>query len=248
MALHDLDLGGAGRPHPRPGLRRASLVERSDGTGSGGRGPGPGTGRTGAPSPRPCAGLVSSDAVLRVLVYRPGSLAPDHGDGTDDLRRRAHRQLLAECGGDACDVEVTVGAGHPASQLLEVAASTDLLVLGRRRHGGEHATYLGPVARAVLPGRSAPCCWAAEPTETHTHQEPTMHVAELMTTPPVTTRGDAASPRCWPSWCATASPRCRSSTTPAGWRVCSARPTSSGAGSRTATGRRDGPVRARAPT
>lgn len=94
-------------------------------------------------------------AVLRVLVCRPGSLATDHGADTDDLRRRAEA-LLSECGGDACEAEVTVGSGHPASRLREVAAATDLLVLGRRPHAGEHATYLGPVARAVLP-------WAASP-------------------------------------------------------------------------------------
>lgn len=104
-------------------------------------------------------------AVLRVLVCRPGSLAPDHGDETDDLRHRAHA-VLADCGGDACDVEVTVGAGHPASQLLEMAASTDLLVLGRRRHGGEHATYLGPVALAVLSRAVCPVLLGSpEPTE-----------------------------------------------------------------------------------
>ncbi|ANH39183.1 Universal stress protein family protein [Nocardioides dokdonensis FR1436] len=94
-------------------------------------------------------------AVLRVLVYRPGSLAPDRGEGTDDLRRRA-RAVLADCGGDACDVEITMGAGHPASQLLEVAASTDLLVLGRRRRGDDHPTYLGPVALAVLSRAACP--------------------------------------------------------------------------------------------
>ena len=94
-------------------------------------------------------------AVLRVLVNRPGSLAPDPAEGLDELRRRAH-EVVTECGGDACDVEVSVVEGHPASGLLAAARSADLLVLGRREHRGGPATYLGPVARAVLPWAECP--------------------------------------------------------------------------------------------
>lgn len=94
-------------------------------------------------------------AALRVLVCRPGSLAPDPTDSDDVLRRRA-LAALDEAGGDACDVEVDVSSGHPASQLLEATTTADLLVLGRRRRHGEHATYLGPVARAVLPWAACP--------------------------------------------------------------------------------------------
>ncbi len=94
-------------------------------------------------------------AVLRVLVLRPGTLAPEHDEGPEALRRRA-TQVLAECGGDACDVEVSVDTGHPSSQLLAAARTADVLVVGRRLHGGDPATYLGPVARAVLPWAECP--------------------------------------------------------------------------------------------
>ena len=94
-------------------------------------------------------------AVLRVLVHRPGSLAPDPAAGPDALRRRA-QEVLAECGGDACDVEVSVDEGHPSSGLLAAARTADLLVLGRREHRGGPARYLGPVARAVLPWAECP--------------------------------------------------------------------------------------------
>ena len=94
-------------------------------------------------------------AVLRVLVYRTSSLAPGPEEDPRVLRRRAE-EVLAECGGDACDVEVSVDTGHPSSQLLAVAPTADLLVLGRRRHGGDPLTFLGPVARAVLPWADCP--------------------------------------------------------------------------------------------
>ncbi|MFE6970646.1 universal stress protein [Isoptericola sp. NPDC057653] len=48
------------------------------------------------------------------------------------------------------EVEVTVVPGRPAAQLVDAAASADVLLLARRRRDLEHPGRLGPTTRAVL--------------------------------------------------------------------------------------------------
>jgi nucleotide-binding universal stress UspA family protein len=73
---------------------------------------------------------------------------------------------LERLGSDACDVEVELASDSAEQVLLERAATSDLLVLGRHRPLLESGSRLGLVARAVL--RHAPCPLLLTPPE-HIH-------------------------------------------------------------------------------
>jgi nucleotide-binding universal stress UspA family protein len=79
---------------------------------------------------------------------------------TDDELREASAQVLTEAlasvGGPG-DVKVSqhVGAGGPASVLVEVAKDAELLVLGSRGLGGFRGMLLGSVTQQVI--AHAPC-------------------------------------------------------------------------------------------
>ena len=79
---------------------------------------------------------------------------------SDDELREASEQVLTEAlaaVGDADGVTVTqrVGAGGPASVLVEAAADAELLVLGSRGLGGFRGMLLGSVTQQVI--AHAPC-------------------------------------------------------------------------------------------
>jgi nucleotide-binding universal stress UspA family protein len=79
---------------------------------------------------------------------------------SDDELREASAQVLSEAleaVGGAGDVPVTthVGAGGPASVLVETAHDADLLVIGSRGLGGFRGMLLGSVTQQVI--AHAPC-------------------------------------------------------------------------------------------
>jgi nucleotide-binding universal stress UspA family protein len=79
---------------------------------------------------------------------------------SDDELRDASAQVLSEALeaiGGAGDVPVTthVGAGGPASVLVETAHDADLLVIGSRGLGGFRGMLLGSVTQQVI--AHAPC-------------------------------------------------------------------------------------------
>lgn len=76
-------------------------------------------------------------SVLRVLV-------------SGDLSRERVTAILDQLGGDACDLAVEIVDEDPADALLRAAATSDLLVLGRRRTIRPEGSRLGPVTTRVL--------------------------------------------------------------------------------------------------
>jgi nucleotide-binding universal stress UspA family protein len=79
---------------------------------------------------------------------------------SDDELREASAQVLSEAleaVGGAGDVPTTthVGAGGPASVLVETAHDADLLVIGSRGLGGFRGMLLGSVTQQVI--AHAPC-------------------------------------------------------------------------------------------
>jgi nucleotide-binding universal stress UspA family protein len=79
---------------------------------------------------------------------------------SDDELREASEQVLDDAlaaAGGAGETTVTkhVGAGGPASVLVEVAKDAELLVLGSRGLGGFRGMLLGSVTQQVI--AHAPC-------------------------------------------------------------------------------------------
>ncbi len=80
---------------------------------------------------------------------------------SDDELRQASEQVLADAlaqVGGAGDVTVTqrVGAGGPASVLVEAAKDAELLVLGSRGLGGFRGMLLGSVTQQVIANATCP--------------------------------------------------------------------------------------------
>lgn len=79
---------------------------------------------------------------------------------SDEELREASSQVLAEAleavgGAGTLTVSQRVGAGGPASVLVEAAADAELLVLGSRGLGGFRGMLLGSVTQQVI--AHAPC-------------------------------------------------------------------------------------------
>lgn len=79
--------------------------------------------------------------VLRVVVSVPRG---------GDIVRVHVLDLLDAMGGDACDFAVEVVTEAPRAALAHAAATSDLLVVGRRRPVRTEGSRLGPVTAAVL--------------------------------------------------------------------------------------------------
>ena len=88
------------------------------------------------------------------------------------IPRDAIVDLLRSMGSDACDVAVEVTGGPPDSVLARAAATSDLLVIGRRRPGRAEGSRLGPVSRAALDSLSCPLLLTT-PGHVHVAGEPT---------------------------------------------------------------------------
>jgi nucleotide-binding universal stress UspA family protein len=74
--------------------------------------------------------------------------------------------LLRAMGGDGCDIAVELTREAPIPALARAAATSDLVILGRRRPGRGEGARLGPVSRAVLEDLSCPLLLA---TPGHVH-------------------------------------------------------------------------------
>jgi nucleotide-binding universal stress UspA family protein len=79
---------------------------------------------------------------------------------SDDELREASAQVLADAlaavgGADGLDVTTHVGAGGPASVLVELAKGAEMLVIGSRGLGGFRGLLLGSVTQQVI--AHAPC-------------------------------------------------------------------------------------------
>ena len=72
-----------------------------------------------------------------------------------DLLDEVIAEAIAVTGGDPVDVERIVSAGGSAATILEAAEGADLVVIGRRGHGGFQRLLLGSVSENVA--RHAPC-------------------------------------------------------------------------------------------
>lgn len=82
-------------------------------------------------------------AVLRVVV-------------SGDTPREPVVDLLNAMGADACDLAVEVVGESPSEALARAAATSDVLVLGRRRPAGGEGARIGPVGHAALDALSCP--------------------------------------------------------------------------------------------
>ena len=79
---------------------------------------------------------------------------------SDDELREASAQVLSEAleaagGAGSVEVATRVGAGGPASVLVETAKDAELLVIGSRGLGGFRGMLLGSVTQQVI--AHAPC-------------------------------------------------------------------------------------------
>jgi nucleotide-binding universal stress UspA family protein len=79
---------------------------------------------------------------------------------SDDELREASAQVLTDAleavgGSDGVEVSTHVGAGGPASVLVEVAKDAEMLVIGSRGLGGFRGMLLGSVTQQVI--AHAPC-------------------------------------------------------------------------------------------
>ncbi len=79
---------------------------------------------------------------------------------SDDELREASEQVIGDAleavgGADGVEVARHVGAGGPASVLVETAKDADLLVIGSRGLGGFRGMLLGSVTQQVI--AHAPC-------------------------------------------------------------------------------------------
>lgn len=105
-------------------------------------------------------------ATLRVIAaWHPSAVSslPAWGvaepveEAMAELLRGLHETLAAEgvVSDDALEVESAVIEGHPAAALIEAAADADLVVVGRRGHGGFAGALLGSISQHVI--GHAPC-------------------------------------------------------------------------------------------
>ena len=110
-------------------------------------------------------------------------------DGTirDEWAARSREEMqpvLAPLREEFPDVEVTLEVRHapPVEAVLDLAESSDLLVLGRRHHRLPFGSHLGPVVRAALDHGTCPVLVTPElPTEAR--QSASAPVSELLVTP-----------------------------------------------------------------
>ncbi|GAA3666496.1 universal stress protein [Arthrobacter ginkgonis] len=102
--------------------------------------------------------------------------------GIGDFEKRA-RQILVEAltaayGPDRpSNVSAHLRQGNPRPQLIEASKDADILVLGRRGHGGFPGLLLGSVSSACIARAHCPVLVVHAPPGTPQHQAPAAPVA-----------------------------------------------------------------------
>jgi nucleotide-binding universal stress UspA family protein len=106
--------------------------------------------------------------------------------GYDARTREAIAPALSTLRAEFPDVEVAVQVRHapPAEAILDAAAQSALLVLGRRHHLLPLGSHLGPIARTTLHHSACPVLMAPPAPTTH-HHRTTPAEAALDATSPV---------------------------------------------------------------
>ena len=88
---------------------------------------------------------------------------PYMGD-VEEAARKVVRDLAEECGSpDGPRAEAVVEQGHAGSLLIGAAQDADLLVVGRRGHGGFRGLLLGSVSTYVVHHASCPVVVVTDP-------------------------------------------------------------------------------------
>jgi nucleotide-binding universal stress UspA family protein len=110
-----------------------------------------------------CNPIVIPSADFAVVGYGPPGVLTD-----EEVKQARERAVACLAAANAIDVDVRIESGHPASQILECAASlpADLIVIGTHGTGGFEHLLLGSITEKVL--RKAPCPVMTVPPHAHT--------------------------------------------------------------------------------
>lgn len=112
-------------------------------------------------------GAATGTPVRAVLVwhYPTTASAPPPGHAPAEVQQEVEgeeadtlREAIAKAAPDATDAQVhgVVRYGHPAEALIDESSRADLLVVGRRGHGGFLGMHLGSVSQHCVNGAHCP--------------------------------------------------------------------------------------------
>jgi nucleotide-binding universal stress UspA family protein len=112
-------------------------------------------------------GAATGTPVRAVLVwhYPTTASAPPPGHAPAEVQQEVEgeeadtlREAIAKAAPDATDAQIhgVVRYGHPAEALIDESSRADLLVVGRRGHGGFLGMHIGSVSQHCVNGAHCP--------------------------------------------------------------------------------------------
>lgn len=112
-------------------------------------------------------GAATGTPVKAVLVwhYPTTASAPPPGHAPPEVQHEVEgeeadtlREAIAKAAPDATDAQIhgVVRYGHPAEALIDESSRADLLVVGRRGHGGFLGMHIGSVSQHCVNGAHCP--------------------------------------------------------------------------------------------